>query len=231
MPQLYLCLIASILIAGSGIATDVPFVFDEKFSDLAGYNSHQLERASALSPDLAGVPPVSSPNGGTIEIALATNESANKSSGNNRATKSQRTLYGFVILNQSSLSNATNISSERFDTNLLPAYSMVVLPIVTSPNQDDWFKEGNKNYNNGNYQKAIECYDQAIKLNPQLKEGLCNKGIALCRLGKYQDAIDAFDQAIDICPNYSKAWRSKGHVLEAMGREDEAKQAFQNAAS
>jgi hypothetical protein len=51
-----------ILLIGTGIAKDVPFVFDGTSSGVASYNSAQLEQAYAASSDLAGVPPVSSPS-------------------------------------------------------------------------------------------------------------------------------------------------------------------------
>jgi len=56
---LWLCVI---LLIGSVTAADVPFVFDETSSDVASYNSAQLEQAYAASSDLAGVPSVSSPS-------------------------------------------------------------------------------------------------------------------------------------------------------------------------
>jgi tetratricopeptide (TPR) repeat protein len=56
---LWLCIVLCI---GSVTAKDVPFVFDETSSDVASYNSAQLEQASSSSPDLAGVPSVSSPS-------------------------------------------------------------------------------------------------------------------------------------------------------------------------
>lgn len=233
MSQLHHYLVAVILLVESGIAVDVPYVFDEKSSDLAGYESYQLREASALSRDLVGIQPVTSPTPDddyVIEVTLAANKSIDLFSSDNSTTDSQRILSGFVPFNQLSLASATNFSSKGFDTNLTPVYPLVVLPVVTSTNKKDyWFNEGNKNYNNSNYQEAIECYDLAIKLKPQFKEAWCNKGVALCRLCKYRDAIDAFDQAIIISPDYSNAWRNKGRALRAMGQDDEAKQAFQKA--
>jgi tetratricopeptide (TPR) repeat protein len=217
---LYLSLIVLI---GSGLALDVPFVFDENSSDLDSYNSKQLEVASSSSRDLAGVPPVSSPDDyDTIEITLVANESINKSSTNNNSTQSQDILSGFEKNNQSFTDKATNFSHDTDSTEFLSRYILVKNPA-------ELFNEGNKNYNKGNYQKAIECYDQAINLNPKLKEAWCNKGMALYRLEKYKDALKAFDQALIICPDYAKAWRCKGQAFEAMGLYDEAKQAFQNA--
>jgi hypothetical protein len=52
---LWLCMI---FLIGAGIAADVPFVFDETTSDMAGYSPSQLEQVRLSSPDLAGVPAV-----------------------------------------------------------------------------------------------------------------------------------------------------------------------------
>jgi len=51
-----------IITIGLGAAADVPFVFDETSVDVASYTSAQLEQTHISSPDLAGVPIVSSPS-------------------------------------------------------------------------------------------------------------------------------------------------------------------------
>lgn len=56
---LWLC---AVLLIGSGMAADVPFVFDKSTSDVASYTPVQLEQAYASSPDLVGVPSVSTPS-------------------------------------------------------------------------------------------------------------------------------------------------------------------------
>jgi hypothetical protein len=45
-----------VLLVGSGSAADVPFVFDQSASGVAGYSPSQLEQAHLSSADLAGVP-------------------------------------------------------------------------------------------------------------------------------------------------------------------------------
>jgi len=55
---LWLCIV---LLVGSGAAVDVPFIFDTKTSGVSNYTSAQLEQASIASPDLTGVPAVSTP--------------------------------------------------------------------------------------------------------------------------------------------------------------------------
>ena len=54
---LWICVL---LLIGSAAASDVPFVFSEGFSGAASYTSAQIEKASSSSPDLAGVPSVTS---------------------------------------------------------------------------------------------------------------------------------------------------------------------------
>jgi tetratricopeptide (TPR) repeat protein len=202
MSQLILCLVTVIflILIGLGMGADLP-----------------LEKTSALSCDLAGVQLVSSPgNDDTIKVSLVTNDSITNSSNDNNS-ESQRILSGLVALNQTSMANTTTLSSKRFETNQQPEYSV---PVVTS-SSDDWFKEGNMNYDKGDYAKAIACYDQAIQLNPKFSGSWCNKGIALCRLEKYQEAIEAFDKALEIDPNYAKALKSRDAALQAIGRGNE----------
>lgn len=47
---------------GSAAAADVPFVFDARTSEMAGYTPAQLEQASVASLDLVGIPSVSIPS-------------------------------------------------------------------------------------------------------------------------------------------------------------------------
>jgi Transglutaminase-like superfamily len=50
-----------IILFGLALAEDIPYVFDGTFLDANGYTSDQLESVRAASPDLAGVPAVSTP--------------------------------------------------------------------------------------------------------------------------------------------------------------------------
>jgi hypothetical protein len=60
-----------VLLIGSGTALDVPFVFDQSTSGVAGYTSTQIEQDHTTSPDLAGVPIVSSPSDNeSLEIPI-----------------------------------------------------------------------------------------------------------------------------------------------------------------
>ena len=65
---IWLCMV---LLVGLGSAADVPFVFNQSTSGVAGYTSAQIEQDHTTSPDLAGVPIVSSPSDNeSLEIPI-----------------------------------------------------------------------------------------------------------------------------------------------------------------
>ncbi|KJV50987.1 tetratricopeptide repeat family protein [Orientia tsutsugamushi str. Gilliam] len=57
----------------------------------------------------------------------------------------------------------------------------------------------------GQFQKAIENFDLAIKYKPNNVEAYLNKGFCLGKLGQFQKAIENFDLAIKYKPNLAKS--------------------------
>ncbi len=72
------------------------------------------------------------------------------------------------------------------------------------------------------YAKAIENYDAAIRLNPDLVEAYYNRGNAEDELGKYDAAIADYDAAIRLNPDYAKAYNNRGNVKYSLGKYDAA---------
>ncbi len=68
---------------------------------------------------------------------------------------------------------------------------------------------GNRAYQSGRFDQALEAYQQAARLRPEAAEVWFNLGNALYRRGDYQAAIDAYEQA---------AVRSRGKALEARSK-------------
>ena len=67
---LYPCIF---LLIGSALAADVPFVFDETTSDVAGYTADRIKGISASSSDLAGIPQAATPsNDEILEFPITT---------------------------------------------------------------------------------------------------------------------------------------------------------------
>jgi len=52
--------------------------------------------------------------------------------------------------------------------------------------------------NLGKHKGAIECYDRAIKIDPNYKEAWNGKGVSLRKLGQQKDADRCFAKAIEL---------------------------------
>jgi tetratricopeptide (TPR) repeat protein len=88
---------------------------------------------------------------------------------------------------------------------------------------------GNNLLDLGRYEDAIKCYDKALKIDPNEKDVLCNKGLSLQGLRKYDEAIVQFDEALKVDPKYVEALNAKGVCLSAQGMNEEAIVQFDEA--
>lgn len=79
----------------------------------------------------------------------------------------------------------------------------------------DWGEKGANLFGQGKYDEALQAFDKAIEINPQLAGAWTGKGYALIALGKYDEAVQAFDKAIEINPNDANALDDKNNALEA----------------
>ncbi|MFB0561917.1 MAG: tetratricopeptide repeat protein [Candidatus Lokiarchaeia archaeon] len=86
----------------------------------------------------------------------------------------------------------------------------------------DLVNKGNEFFHQGNFEKAIQYYDEALALKPEHSEALFNKANALCELGKLREAISFFDKALEINPQDWEALHNKGNVLLNLYCFDEA---------
>ena len=53
----------------------------------------------------------------------------------------------------------------------------------------------------GNYEAAIVCYDEALRINPKNANAWYNKGVTLGKLGNFEGALEHFGQ----CPQHRPA--------------------------
>jgi len=77
-------------------------------------------------------------------------------------------------------------------------------------------------YDQGKYDKAVQAFDEATRLDPKFAEAWNNKGRALYGQKKHHEAIQAYEKAIELNPQYVNAWRNKGLALKKLGNYDEA---------
>jgi Flp pilus assembly protein TadD len=77
---------------------------------------------------------------------------------------------------------------------------------------------------------ALECFELAVKLNPNHSKAWYNKGMSLVSLGESKDeALHCFQKAIEINPFDAEAWNNKGAVLAMLGKERDALTCYERA--
>jgi tetratricopeptide (TPR) repeat protein len=98
------------------------------------------------------------------------------------------------------------------------------------------YNMGNNFYYQGEIDKSIDYYDQAIQIKSDYADAWYNRGIALMNLTKYNESIKSFDKAIEYYinsnesdPSLAKAWYNEGRAFDALGNTTEANAAFTKA--
>ena len=93
----------------------------------------------------------------------------------------------------------------------------------------NFLKQAEELFNQGDYQGAIQYYDKALELDPKNAWAWGGKGAALANLGSNKEAINCFDKALEIDPKNALAWGGKGVALANLGRHEEAIKCYDKA--
>ncbi|AFZ59067.1 tetratricopeptide repeat protein [Anabaena cylindrica FACHB-243] len=114
---------------------------------------------------------------------------------------------------------------------LLDDQQKLVPEIKIAPDDAVAYKNrGNTRLECGNYEGAIEDYNQAIQINPNYADAYYNRGNAHSDLGNYEAAIDDFSKVIKVKSNYTDAYYNRGNVRLIIGDKQGAIEDFQQAA-
>ncbi|RIA89238.1 hypothetical protein C1645_825126 [Glomus cerebriforme] len=77
------------------------------------------------------------------------------------------------------------------------------------------------------YRKSMECYANALKINPLFENSWFIQGCAAMHLEEWETAIQAFSRVIAIDPENSEAWNNLASVFLKQNRKPDAFNAFQ----
>ncbi len=99
-----------------------------------------------------------------------------------------------------------------------------LLEYVLKIKNDDryWNALGNAYFAMGEYDKALECYDTALEINPENEEVWNNRGFTLFTNGRIEDAISHYKKAIELNSNYRQAWYNLAYAYHAAGKLNDA---------
>jgi len=109
----------------------------------------------------------------------------------------------------------------------LVAFSL--LPACTACESTSLILKGTDYQNNGQYDKALECFNKAIELDPKDYLGYVGRGEVYSEFVRYEEAIADFDTAIRLNPEDDEAYFEKGQVLEKLGDYESAVEYYSKA--
>lgn len=89
--------------------------------------------------------------------------------------------------------------------------------------------EGQLLLNRNEPEKALECFDQALALDPKLAETLIKKAGALEKLNRFDEALGCYDEAIAVDGSLTVAYLHKGGLFNRMSRYEDALQCYEHA--
>jgi len=84
------------------------------------------------------------------------------------------------------------------------------------------YSTGESYYAARDYEKALDCYQKAIQMNPSFEEAYFGLGTACLELDLYSEAVDAFIQLLRINPHYICAHKGLGLAYLMMDDIEEA---------
>jgi AAA+ superfamily predicted ATPase len=80
--------------------------------------------------------------------------------------------------------------------------------------EHEYHNLGNDYYKIGEFDKAIEHYNKALELKPDLLETYFNRALAYTRKGLYDKALEDLNKVIELNPNLAEAFYTRGLVYE-----------------
>lgn len=93
---------------------------------------------------------------------------------------------------------------------------------VTTNNAEAWLHLGLALHESGQVSRALECYRNAIQIEPGFLEAQNNLGIALVRLDRADEALEHYAGALRLRPGSAQLHNNLGLTLAHLGRWEEA---------
>ncbi|MGD0904757.1 MAG: tetratricopeptide repeat protein [Terracidiphilus sp.] len=92
-----------------------------------------------------------------------------------------------------------------------------------------FYDRGSAYMHKGDNDRAIQDYDQALRLNPSDAKAFSNRGLSYAHKGDYDRAIQDYDQALRLNPSDVVAFVGRGNAYKHKGDNDRAIQDYSEA--
>jgi len=94
---------------------------------------------------------------------------------------------------------------------------------------DHAYLAANNLFEDGEYERALQTYQQALNEAPAHIHALRGKARSLLKLNRYQDALQIFNDVIFKEPNFAGTYANRGILYDLMGRHEEALADYEHA--
>jgi tetratricopeptide (TPR) repeat protein len=85
---------------------------------------------------------------------------------------------------------------------------------------NEWNNKGEALDESGKYNEAVECFNKALEMDPNIYYTWVKKGVTLLKLEKYTEAVECLNKALEIIPTnselYDQAIQTRDKLLKRM---------------
>jgi tetratricopeptide (TPR) repeat protein len=130
----------------------------------------------------------------------------------------------------SGLENLSRCRSVDPDTRIAGCTAVIQSGQLTTGNLSTIYNNRGTAYSSkGDHDRAIQDFNEAIRLNPNFERAYCHRGNAYTVKEEYDRAIQDFNEAIQLNPNAETAYYGRGYAYKEKGDYDRAIQDFNEA--
>ena len=87
---------------------------------------------------------------------------------------------------------------------------------------DDAIMDGASHLNTGKPEKALEDFNRAINIKPQVAAGYLGRANTLQVLGRYEESIEDYNKALEIKSDLANAYINRGSAYSHLGEYEKA---------
>ena len=101
--------------------------------------------------------------------------------------------------------------------------------VMESTPGENRYRLANKYLEDGDYDEALQIFDEVLVENPQYKEAHLAKAITLLQMGRLDASREAFDRAIGLDDDYAQAYADRGIMNDRAGQYEAALHDYRKA--
>lgn len=172
----------------------------------AGFDATMLAIGNALFPDKIGVHEAEEYLNNRTNIQIANYEEEYKrlteqeglNDKKNAGDQISQSESDFKIEIEKMVERTNETEKEREERNQMTAW--------------DYRRQGQRYLKMKRYEKAVESFTSAIRMQPNTAQFYNDRGYAYDNLGEHDRAIEDCDKAIELNPQYANAYNNRGYV-------------------